>query len=277
MLIYPTSHPRDESASNPECPMPESVLLERVGGVARVTLNRPDVLNSFNVEMFTRMLAALDEVGADKSVRAVLITGSGRGFSAGQDLAGGMIEGSYGDHVEHTWNKVVRRLHSMEKPIVAAVNGVAAGAGANLALNCDFVVAAEEASFIQAFINIGLVPDSGGSWVLPHLVGTAQATAMLMLGEKIPAQRAYDMGMIYKVVPLAGLEGEAMGLATRLAAMPTMAIALTKQLIHAATTNTLADQLLAEAEMQTIAGRSVDHAEGVAAFKEKRKAVFRGE
>ncbi|MEO8448589.1 MAG: enoyl-CoA hydratase-related protein [Gemmatimonadota bacterium] len=257
--------------------MPETILLERVGGVARVTLNRPDVLNSFNPEMFSRMLAVLDEVGADRSVRAVLITGSGRGFSAGQDLAGGISEGSYGDHLEHSWNKVVRRLRAMEKPVVAAVNGVAAGAGANLALNCDFVIAAEEASFIQAFINIGLVPDTGGSWILPHLVGTAHAAAMLMLGEKVPAQRAYELGMVYKVVPLAGLEGEAMGLATRLAAMPTMAIALTKQLIQAAATNTLAEQLVAEAEMQTIAGKSADHGEGVAAFREKRKAVFKGE
>ena len=254
----------------------DSVLLERRDGIARVTLNRPDVLNSFDNPMFARFLAVIDEIRGDRSVRAVYLTGSGRGFCAGQDIAGGLMEGNYGDHLEAHWNKAARGIRGLEVPVVAAVNGVAAGAGANLALTADFVVAAEEASFIQAFINIGLVPDTGGTWTIPHRIGAARAAQLLMLGEKLPARQAAEWGLIYKAVPAAELETEAWGLAARLAGMPTLALGLTRKLIQAAFSNDFDRQLALEAEYQTIAGKSADHPEGVAAFREKRKPRFAG-
>ena len=254
----------------------DSVLLERRGAVARVTLNRPDVLNSFDNPMFERFLAVLDEVRADRSLRALYLTGAGRGFCAGQDISGGVPEGPYGAHLEKHWNPVARGLRTLDIPVVVAVNGVAAGAGANVALADDFVIAAEEASFIQAFVNIGLVPDTAGTWTLPRRVGYARAAALLMLGDKLPAKQAADWGLILKAVPLASLEAEAWGLAERLAAMPTLAVGLTKRLLDASATNTLEQQLALEAEYQTIAGNSADHAEGVAAFREKRKPAFGG-
>ncbi len=254
----------------------DSVLFERRGQIARVTLNRPEVLNSFNRPMFERFVEVVAEIAADRSLRALYLTGAGRGFCAGQDIAGGVPLGDYGAHMEESWHPTVRGLRNLDIPVVCAVNGVAAGAGANVALACDFVIAAEEASFIQAFINIGLVPDSGGTSIVPRLVGTARATQMLMLGEKVAARQAVDWGMIYRSVPLASLEAEAWAFATRLAAMPTLALGLTKQLINTAFTNTFAQQLSAEAERQTIAGRSQDHHEGVAAFREKRKPAFEG-
>ena len=254
----------------------DSVLLERRGAVARVTLNRPDVLNSFDNPMFERFLAVLDEVRADRSLRALYLTGAGRGFCAGQDISGGVPEGPYGAHLEKHWNPVARGLRTLDIPVVVAVNGVAAGAGANVALAADFVIAAEEASFIQAFVNIGLVPDTAGTWTLPRRVGYARAAALLMLGDKLPPKQAADWGLILKAVPLASLEAEAWGLAERLAAMPTLAVGLTKRLLDASATNTLEQQLALEAEYQTIAGNSADHAEGVAAFREKRKPAFGG-
>ena len=254
----------------------ETVLFERKDGVARLTLNRPSVLNSFNDAMFERMQAILAEIEADRTIRAVYLTGAGRGFCAGQDITGSSVSGDFGAHLEATWNPVARAIRHLEVPVVAAVNGVAAGAGANLALTCDFVLAAEESSFIQAFINIGLVPDTGGSWTLPNLIGRARATAALMLGDKIPAKQAAEWGMILKAVPLVSLESEAWALAVRLAAMPTLALGLTKKLINGAGTNTFEQQLGMEGELQTIAGRSHDHPEGIAAFKEKRKPVFHG-
>ncbi len=254
----------------------DSVLFERRDGIARVTLNRPEVLNSFNQGMFARFHAVVSEIKADRSLRAMYLTGAGRGFCAGQDIASGVTEGDYGDHMEKGWHPTVRGLRGLDIPIVGAVNGVAAGAGANIALACDFVIAAEEASFIQAFINIGLVPDSGGTSIVPRLVGTARATQLLMLGEKLPAKQAVDWGLIYRAVPAANLEAEAWAFATRLAAMPTLALGMTKQLINTAFTNTFTEQLSAEAERQTIAGRSRDHQEGMAAFREKRKPEFEG-
>lgn len=254
----------------------DSVLFERRDQIARVTLNRPDVLNSFDRGMFARFLEVVDQIRADRSLRAMYLTGAGRGFCAGQDIAGAVPEGDYGDHMEKGWHPTVRGLRNLDIPIVCAVNGVAAGAGANVALACDFVVAAEEASFIQAFINIGLVPDSGGTSTVPRLVGTARATQMLMLGDKVTAKQAHEWGMIYRAVPLAALEVEAWALASRLAALPTLALGMTKQLLNAAFTNTFAQQLSAEAERQTIAGRSRDHQEGIAAFRERRKPVFEG-
>lgn len=254
----------------------DSILLDRRDAIARITLNRPDVLNSFNDPMFGRLQAVLHEIRADRSVRAVYLTGAGRGFCAGQDISGGVPQGAYGEHLARHWNPIVTGIMTLEVPVVAAVNGVAAGAGANLALACDFVVAAEEASFIQAFINIGLVPDTGGTWVLPQLVGRARAAQMLMLGEKVKARQAWDWGMIHQVCPLAELEATAGALAGRLAAMPTKALGLTKRLINASYGNDLGQQLAAEAEAQTIAGRSSDHVEGVTAFQEKRKPAFTG-
>ena len=254
----------------------DSVLFERRDQIARVTLNRPQVLNSFDRGMFLRFGEVLNEIKADRSLRAMYLTGSGRGFCAGQDIAGEVLEGDYGDHIEKGWHPTVRGLRGLDVPVVCAVNGVAAGAGANVALACDFVVAAEEASFIQAFINIGLVPDSGGTSILPRLVGVARATQMLMLGEKVAAKQAAEWGMIYRTVPLAALETEAWALATRLASMPTLALGMTKQLINSSFDNGFAEQLAAEAERQTIAGRSQDHREGIAAFREKRKPKFEG-
>ncbi|MGE0554126.1 MAG: enoyl-CoA hydratase-related protein [Gemmatimonadales bacterium] len=254
----------------------DSVLLDRRDAIARITLNRPDVLNSFDDPMFGRMQGVLHEIRSDRTVRAVYLTGAGRGFCAGQDISGGVPRGPYGEHLARHWNPIVTGLMTLEVPVVAAVNGVAAGAGANLALACDFVVAAEEASFIQAFINIGLVPDTGGTWVLPQLVGRARAAQMLMLGDKVKARQAWEWGMIHQVTPLAELEGAAGALASRLAAMPTKALGLTKRLINASYGNDLGRQLAAEAEAQTIAGQSTDHPEGVSAFREKRKPVFTG-
>ena len=254
----------------------DSILFERRDGVARLTLNRPEVLNSFNDEMFDRFLAILDKVQSDRSIRCLFLTGAGRGFCAGQDLTGSVPIGDFSLHLDQTWNRIAKGLRGLDIPAVCAVNGVAAGAGANLALACDFVIAAEEASFIQAFINIGLVPDTGGSWSLPHLVGRARAAAALMLGEKISAQQAAEWGMIYRAVPLVSLEHEAGALAVRLASMPTLALGLIKRLIDAAAGNTFVQQLDAEGELQTIAGKSHDHGEGVAAFKAKRKPVFQG-
>ncbi|MFN0177942.1 MAG: enoyl-CoA hydratase-related protein [Gemmatimonadales bacterium] len=254
----------------------DSILFERRDGVARLTLNRPDVLNSFNDGMFARFHALLDEVRADRSLRAMYLTGAGRGFCAGQDISGTAPMGDLAAHLDHSWNPIAKGIRTLDIPVVCAVNGVAAGAGANLALACDFVLAAEESAFIQAFINIGLVPDTGGSWSLPHLVGRARATAALMLGEKIPAKQAAEWGMIYRAVPLTSLEADAWALATRLAAMPTLALGLTKRLIEAASTNTFAQQLATEGEFQNICGKSRDHTEGVTAFREKRKPAFEG-
>jgi len=235
------------------------------------------VLNSLNESMFGRLQAVLAEIRNDRSVRAVLLTGAGRGFCAGQDISSGVPEGAYGEHLARHWNPITAGITSLEVPVVAAVNGVAAGAGANLALACDFVVAAEEASFIQAFINIGLVPDTGGTWILPQLVGRARATQLMMLGDRVKARQAWEWGMIHQVCPLAELEATAGSLAAKLAAMPTKALGLTNRLIHASYTNDLGQQLAAEAEAQTIAGYSADHLEGVTAFREKRKPNFTGE
>jgi 2-(1,2-epoxy-1,2-dihydrophenyl)acetyl-CoA isomerase len=255
-----------------------SILYEARAGVAWITLNRPDVLNSFDTAMSLLLQERLAEVGRDGSVRAVVLTGAGRAFCAGQDLAeatGGSLT-DFAAHVRKVYNPLVLALRGMPKPAICAVNGVAAGAGANLALACDVVVASEGASFVQAFVNIGLVPDTGGTWLLPRLVGGAQAAALTMLGEKITAQRALELGMIYQVTPAAELEASVSALASRLAAQPTSALALTKRLLQAAAANSLEEQLELEAESQKLAGESADYAEGVAAFLAKRKPVFTG-
>lgn len=256
-----------------------SILYEARDGVARVTLNRPEVLNSFDTEMALRLQQVLEEISRDAGLRAVYLTGAGRAFCAGQDLAEAQGPGGIADFAEHVrtrYNPLVLALRRLPKPVVCAVNGVAAGAGANLALACDLVIAAEEASFLQAFVKIGLVPDTGGTWSLPRLVGSAQAAALMLLGDKIPATRAYELGMIYKVCPLAELEATALGLATDLAKQPTYALSLIKQLLVVSSQNSLEQQLELEADYQGLAGRSQDYAEGVKAFLEKRKPNFSG-
>jgi 2-(1,2-epoxy-1,2-dihydrophenyl)acetyl-CoA isomerase len=257
-----------------------SILYEARQGVARITLNRPEVLNSFNAEMSLSLQQILAEVTRDASLRAVYLTGAGRAFCAGQDLAEATGEDSaiadFSARVRNLYNPLVLALRRMPKPVVCAVNGVAAGAGANLALACDIVIAAEDAAFLQAFVKIGLVPDTGGSWILPRLAGQAQAAALMLLGDKLPAPRAAELGLIYRVCPAAELEATAFGLAVQLATQPTYALSLIKQLLAVSSHNSLEQQLELEAEYQGLAGRSADYLEGVKAFLEKRKPSFLG-
>ena len=257
------------------------ILMSVEAGVMKITLNRPDVLNSFTLAMSHELRAALEAARGDKSVRAVLITGAGRGFCAGQDLTDvpPAVEGrmDLGTTVRQTYNPLISLIRKLEKPVVCAVTGVAAGAGANLAIACDIVIAAETASFIQSFAKIGLIPDSGGTFFLPRAVGLPMAKALMMLGEKITATRAAEIGMIYKVVPADQLEAEAMKIANQLAEMPTKGLGFTKRALNASMSNDLQAQLDVEEELQREAGRTADFIEGVAAFNEKRKPTFRGE
>jgi 2-(1,2-epoxy-1,2-dihydrophenyl)acetyl-CoA isomerase len=255
------------------------ITLDLDGPVAIVTLNRPDKLNSFTGAMHREVRAALDRIEAD-GVRAMVLTGAGRGFCAGQDLADPEFDIAAdfdaAEALEQNYNPLVRRLKGLPFPVVCAVNGVAAGAGANLALACDIVVAARSASFIQAFARIGLVPDAGGTWSLTRLVGEARAKGLAMLAEPLGAETAASWGLIWKVVDDHDLMAEALGLAGRLAGQPTRAFALIKQAVHAASTNDFATQLELEKTLQHQAGKTEDFREGVAAFLEKRKARFKG-
>jgi len=260
---------------------PECILTETSAGVLSITLNRPEVLNSVTALMSGELLATLNAASDDDGVRAVLITGAGRGFCAGQDLAEatpdpGQPMQDFAAHVRKVYNPVVRALRRMPKPVVAAVNGVAAGAGASLALACDFIIASRQASFIQAFARIGLVPDTGATFFLPRLVGTARATAMMMLGEKVTAEQALGYGMIYRLVEPDQLMPESRAFAAHLATQATFALGLTKRLINASAANNLDAQLEAEADLQGTAGRSDDFQEGVSAFLGKRAPSFRG-
>jgi 2-(1,2-epoxy-1,2-dihydrophenyl)acetyl-CoA isomerase len=255
------------------------ILFEVNHGVARITLNRPDVLNSIHTAMSGEIQEALGQATREREIRAVLVTGAGRGFCAGQDLdevRPGATVNDFAAHARNAYTPIVRGLRALEKPVICAVNGVAAGAGANLALACDLVLAAEEASFVQVFAKIGLVPDTGGSFFLPRLVGMARATALAMLAEKITAAQAVEIGLIYRACPAASLDEEASKLARHLATQPTFGLGLTKRLLNAAWVNDLETQLELEAECQGAAGRSADYAEGVAAFFAKRKPVFTG-
>ncbi len=259
----------------------EFLSREVAHGVATVTLRRADVLNSFHRPMARELQRAISESAADEQVRAMVLTRAGRPYTAGQDLPQAVPPGAaelpdVGEIVRDSYNPIVRAIRELRMPVVAAVNGVAAGAGANIALACDFVVAGESASFIQAFSRIGLVPDSGGTFMLPRLVGQARATAMMMLGDRVTAEQALAWGMIHEVVPDSALLEVAGSLAARLAAMPTRALALAKQAIEAGWTNSLAAQLELEERLQSEAGRTADYVEGVRAFQEKRPPQFEG-
>jgi len=262
--------------------MPKSLILVHTQGAVRVlTLNRPAQLNSFTGAMHAELLPALQAAADDCSVRAVVLTGAGRGFCAGQDLGDPAMNSSdggapdVGGVVERLYKPLALRVRSMPVPVIAAVNGVAAGAGANLALGCDLVVAARSASFIQAFSKIGLIPDCGGTWLLPRLVGRARALGLALTGDKLPAEEARALGLIWQVVDDALLMDTALALATKLAAMPTRALAATRQALDDALQLDYAGALDLEARQQGELGRSADFAEGVAAFMAKRAAVFK--
>ena len=254
-------------------------------GVATLTLNRPDKLNSLMGAMMLEMFSALGLAAQDKTVRAVVLTGAGRAFCAGQDLAdpsmspkpGSDAPADVGDVVDTFYSPLVRRLRAMPKPVVCAVNGVAAGAGANIALACDIVIAVETASFIQPFCKLGLVPDAGGTWLLPQLVGRARATGLALLGDKLSASQAQEWGLIWKCVATADFEAEVNGVAKTLAAGPTLGYVRTREAIDAAATSTLDSQLDMERDMQRELGNSQDYAEGVKAFNAKRPPVFTGQ
>jgi 2-(1,2-epoxy-1,2-dihydrophenyl)acetyl-CoA isomerase len=259
----------------------ESILHESAAGIARVTLNRPDRLNSFTAKMHEEMRDALARVRADASARVLLLTGAGRGFCAGQDLsdravAPGDKPVDLGASIEANYRPLVLALQSFPMPVVCAVNGVAAGAGANIALACDLVIAARSASFIQAFCKIGLIPDSGGTYFLPRLVGTARAMGLALLGDKLPAQQAADWGMIWKCVDDGDLAPTVEALLAQLAQAPTQGLVATRRALHAASNATLEAQLDLERDLQRELGYSADYREGVAAFLAKRAPRFAG-
>ncbi len=256
-----------------------SILTNIQDNIATITLNRPDVFNSFNREMALALQDALDKCADDEGVRAIVITGSGKAFCAGQDLkevTSPDINPGFRKILEEHYNPIITRIRTIEKPVLAAVNGVAAGAGANIALACDIVVASESASFIQAFSKIGLIPDSAGTFFLPRLIGLQKASALMMLGDKVSAQEAFNMGMIYKFYPVAFFEEEIGKLAHTLAEMPTHALALTKKLLNRSMVNNLEEQLKMESDLQIEASESHDYNEGVTAFVEKRVPKFQG-
>ena len=254
------------------------ILKEINNGVCRITLNRPSVFNSFNKIMAMQLQEVLDDCSVNPEIRAILLTGEGKAFCAGQDLAeaidpeGPELKSILRDH----YNPIIIKIRELEKPVIAAVNGVAAGAGANIALACDIVIAKKSASFIQAFSKIGLIPDSGGTYFLPRLIGMQKAIALMMTGEKVSADEAERMNMIYKVYEEEQFEEEALKLAENLASMPTRGLGLTKKAVNLGLFNSLEDQLDLEEQLQTEAGETDDFTEGVNAFIQKRPAIFKG-
>jgi 2-(1,2-epoxy-1,2-dihydrophenyl)acetyl-CoA isomerase len=258
----------------------EPVLVSLDAGVLRLTLNRPDSLNAFTVGMTQALAAAMARAESEAAVRCVLVTGAGRGFCAGQDLTERDMNAKdidLGGGLDTRYNPLVRRMRALEKPIVCAVNGVAAGAGANFALACDLVIAARSASFIQAFVKIGLVPDCGGSYFLPRLAGTQRAMALAMTGDRLTAEDAERWGVIWRCVDDANLKAEADKLALQLASGPTRSLGLIKKAMYASAGNTLSAQLDMERDLQREIGKGKDYREGVAAFLEKRKPQFTGQ
>ena len=247
--------------------------------VCIIKLNRPEVFNSFNKEMAFELQEILDNCEKNSSVRSILLTGEGKAFCAGQDLQELTAPDGpkLSDIVREHYNPIIKRIRSIEKPIVCAVNGVAAGAGANIALACDITIAGESVAFIQAFSKIGLIPDSGGTFFLPRSIGMQKATALMMLADKVMAADAEKMGMIYKVCADESLVEETLKVAKKLAALPTIGLGLTKRALNKSITNDLTAQLALEDELQTAAGKTYDYNEGVAAFLEKRKPKFKGE
>jgi 2-(1,2-epoxy-1,2-dihydrophenyl)acetyl-CoA isomerase len=258
-----------------------NILFECSAGIARLTLNRPERLNSFNIQMHEEVRAALEQVKEDASCRVLILTGAGRGFCAGQDLADravtpGEAATDLGESIERRYKPLVLALRALPMPVIAAVNGVAAGAGANLALACDLVIAARSAAFIQSFSRVGLVPDSGGTWFLPRLIGQARAIGVAFLGDKLGADEAADWGLIWRCVADQDFPGAVDELAQRLAAAPTQALARIKQAIYSSGERSLTEQLDIERDYQRELGHSLDYAEGVAAFLEKRTPRFTG-
>jgi 2-(1,2-epoxy-1,2-dihydrophenyl)acetyl-CoA isomerase len=259
----------------------QTILFEINEGVARLTLNRPDRLNSFTVQMHQEVREALAQVAASKEARVLVFTGAGRGFCAGQDLADRAVAPGgqgvdLGDSIENNYKPLVLALRNLLMPVIAAVNGVAAGAGANIALACDLVIAARSASFVQAFSKLGLVPDSGGTWFLPRVLGNARAMGLALLGDKLSAEQAAQWGMIWRCVDDAEFKSAVDQLAAQLAVAPTKGLARTKQAIYDSWNQTLEEQLNMERDFQRELGRSQDYAEGVAAFTEKRAPKFVG-
>lgn len=255
------------------------VLVEKCDGYVVIALNRPDKLNAFNEIQHKSLMAALEAAEADPDCRAVMLTGTGRGFCAGQDLDDRDFSDSVpdlGTTLDTLYNPLIRRIRAMEIPIVCAVNGVAAGAGANVALACDIVLAAGSAKFIQAFSKIGLVPDSGGTWTVTHLIGEARAKAIMLTGDAVTAEKAADWGMIWQAVEDEALDETARSLTARLAKGATIGLGLTKKIVQQAASNTLDQQLELERDTQREAGRTPDYREGVTAFREKRSPTFTG-
>ncbi|HLY68664.1 MAG TPA: enoyl-CoA hydratase-related protein [Puia sp.] len=256
-----------------------SIVFEIKNAVGVIALNRSEKFNSFNREMAILLQKTLDDCAADKNIRCIYLTGNGKAFCAGQDLGELMTPDAPGlDKIiaEH-FNPIVTRIRNMEKPVVCGVNGVAAGAGANIALSCDVVLAAYSASFVQAFSKIGLIPDSGGTFILPRLIGLQKASALMMLGDKVSAQEAERMGMVYKIFPDEAFGEESMKIAITLSEMPTKGLAYTKQALNASLINSFEEQLKVEDKLQFAAGHTHDYHEGVKAFLEKRLPVFKGE